>query len=241
MLALDAQGARIEDQHALDDILEFAHVAGPVVVGQRFERFFADLHARAAVLAAKLGQKLARQQRNVLLALAQRRHKKRNHVEAIEEIFAEVALGDLFFEILVGGGDEAHIDAQGLRAADRREQLVVEGAEHLGLGFEAHVADFVEEERSAVGALEGAALLRRSAGLRAVAIAEELGLDVRLGNGGAVELDEDAVAAQALGVNGAGDEFLAGARFAVDEDAAVGGRHEANLLAQRLDAARFRR
>ena len=61
-----------------------------------------------------------------------------------------------------------------------REQLIVEGAEDFGLGLEAHVADFVEKEGAAVGAFEGAALLGRAAGLRAVTVAEELGLDVRL-------------------------------------------------------------
>ena len=120
-----------------------------------------------------------------------------------------------------------------------REHLVVEGAEHLGLGLEAHVADFVEEERSAVGAFEGAALLGWAAGLRAVTIAEEFGFDVVFGNGGAVELDEDAIAAQAFRVDGARDELLAGAGFAIDEDAAVGGRHEPDLLAQRLDRHAF--
>ena len=120
--------------------------------------------------------------RNVLLALAQGRDKERDHVEAIEEIFAEVALGDFLFEIFVGGGDEAHIHAQRLRTADGSEHLVVERAEHFGLGFEAHVADFVEEEGSAVGALEMAALV----GLGAVAYPKELGLNVRLGDGGAV-------------------------------------------------------
>ena len=109
----------IENHDALDDVLEFAHVAGPVVLARACEGFFADLHARAAVLAAKLGEEFAGEERNILLALAERRHKKRDNIEAVEEVFAEVALGDLFFEILVGGGDEAHVDAQGLRAADR--------------------------------------------------------------------------------------------------------------------------
>ncbi len=59
------------------------------------------------------------------------------------------------------------------------------------------------------------------------------------GDGGAVEFDEDAVAAQAFSVNSARDEFLAGAGLAIDEHAAVGGRHEANLLAQRLDRHAF--
>ncbi len=131
-------------------------------------------------------------ERNILLALAQRRHKERHDIEAIKEVFAEVALGDLLFEILVGRGDEAHVDAERLRAADGREQLVVEGAEHLGLRLEAHVAHFIEKERSAVGAFQGAALLGRAAGLRAVAIAEQFRFDVVFGNGSAIEFDKDA-------------------------------------------------
>ena len=46
----------------------------------------------------------------------------------------------------------------GCDGADGVEALFVECAEDLGLGLEAHVADFVEEEGAAVGALEGAAL-----------------------------------------------------------------------------------
>ncbi len=68
-----------------------------------------------------------------------------------------------------------------------------------------------------------------------MAVAEELGLDEVFGDGGAVELDEDAVAAQGLGVHGAGDEFFAGAGLSVDEDAAVGGGHELDLLAEGFD------
>ena len=106
------------------------------------------------------------------------------------------------------------------------------------MSLQAHVADFVEEEGAAVGALEGAAFfggLVGAAGAGAVAVAEEFGLDEVFGDGGAVELDEDAVAAQGLGVHGAGDEFFAGAGFAEDEDAAVGGGHELDLLAEGFD------
>ncbi len=72
-------------------------------------------------------------------------------------------------------------------------------------------------------------------GAGAVAVAEELGLDEVFGDGGAVELDEDAVAAEGFGVDGAGDELFAGAGLADDEDAAVGGRGELDLLAEGLD------
>jgi len=89
-----------------------------------------------------------------------------------------------------------------------------------------------------VGALEGAALfgwLVGAAGACAVAVAEELGFDEVFRDSGAVELDEDAVAAEGLGVHGAGDELFAGAGLAEDEDAAVGGGHQLDLLAQGLD------
>ena len=74
-----------------------------------------------------------------------------------------------------------------------------------------------------------------AAGAGAVAVAEEFGLDEIFGDGGAVELDEGAVFAEGFGVHGASDEFFAGAGFAVDEDAAVGGGHEFDLLAKGFD------
>src|SRR5579871_5875904 len=239
MLAFDAKRAWVEDKHTLDDVLEFADIAGPVILTQRFQRFFAYLHARPAILAAKLSEELAYQKRNVLLALAQRRYKERNHVEAIEEIFSEVALGDLFLEILVRRCDEPDVDVQGLRPTHGREELVIKGAQHLGLRFEAHIAYFVQEERPSVGAFEHASLLWRAAGLRAMPIAEELGLDMRLRNCRAVELNKDAIASEAFCVDGASNQFLACPRLSVDEHAASGGSHKADLLTKRLGRHAF--
>ena len=124
-----------------------------------FEGFFADLNARAAVLAAELGEEFAGQERDVLLAFAQWRHEEGNHIESVEEVFAEISLGDFLFQVFVRGSDETHVYAQRLCAANRRKQLVVESTEHLGLRLETHVADLVEVQGTAVGAFEGSALL----------------------------------------------------------------------------------
>ena len=97
------------------------------------------------------------QERNVLLALAQRRDEEGDDVEAVEEVFAEVAARDLLFQVLVGGGDDAHIGVYGMGCADRQEALFVERAQDACLRLEAHVADLVEEEGATVGALECAA------------------------------------------------------------------------------------
>ena len=55
------------------------------------------------------------------------------------------------------------------------------------------------------GAAEGAAL-----------VAEEFGGEQRVWDGGAIHFDERAASAGGAAMNGAGDEFLAGASFAGD-------------------------
>ena len=72
------------------------------------------------------------------------------------------------------------------------------------------------------------------AGERALLVAEELALDERVGQRGAVELDEGPGPARAQVVDRVGDELLADAGLALQEDGARGGRH---LLDPREDVA----
>ena len=122
--------------------------------------------------------------------------------------------------------------------ADRQKALFVQRAQDACLRLQAHIADLIEEEGPAICPLEGAALFRgrtrRASSHGTATIAEELGLDVVFGDGGAVQLDEDAILAQGFCVHCAADKFLAGATFAVDKDTSVGGGHQLDLLAQRL-------
>ena len=59
---------------------------------------------------AELGEEFAGEERDVFLAVAQGRDVEGDDVEAVEEVFAEVAAGDLLFEVFVGGGDDADVD-----------------------------------------------------------------------------------------------------------------------------------
>ena len=107
-------------------------------------------------------QEMVRQQRNILAALAQRRHEKRNHVQPVEQIFAEISALDLLFQVLVGGGHHPHVHLHRFGRAHRLEPLLLERAQHLGLRPQAHVAHFVQEQRAAVGLLELADLCFRA-------------------------------------------------------------------------------
>src|SRR5437660_759758 len=72
-----------------------------------------------------MAQKSADEKRNIFLALAQRRHRDAHDVQAKEKIVAESSLAHECFEILVGGGDEPHIRAQGLIAAHALERALL--------------------------------------------------------------------------------------------------------------------
>ncbi len=80
------------------------------------------------------------QRRNLLAPLAQRRQPQADDVEAVEEVLAEAALGDERLEVGVGRGDDAHVDLDRMRLAERVDLVVLEEAQQLGLQVEADLA-----------------------------------------------------------------------------------------------------
>ena len=129
------------------------------------------------------------------------------------EILAERALLHQLVEVAVGGHDHAHVHGDGAVAADALHLPLFQDAQQLGLHHQRHVADFVQEQRAAVGLFEFAQVPGGGAGERALLMAEQLGFDQLAGHGRAVQGDERAVAARAALVQGARDQFLARCRF----------------------------
>jgi hypothetical protein len=139
------------------EVFQLAHVAGKIQALQVFERRLGQALGFAAQLLRAFLQEMLGQQRNVVAPLAQRRQAQADHVEAVEQVFAEQALLDPAFQVLVGGGDHPHIGLDRLVAADAVEVAVGQHAQQARLQFGRHVADFVEEQRAALGLLEAAA------------------------------------------------------------------------------------
>ena len=177
---------------------------------------------------------------DVLAALAERRQADRHHVEAEEQVLAEQALVDQDAEVLVGGGDDADVGLDRRSTADGGVFALLEDAKQPGLGLHRHVADFVEEQRAALGLLESAGAPRLGAGEGALLVAEELGFDQVARNCRHVDRDERPVAPLAVVVERAGDKFLAGAGFARDHDGQVGlhqaRQHPVDVLHRRRSA-----
>ena len=173
---VDDLGRRHDDQ-PLDGVLQLADVALPARALQVLERRRREALRPPVVVAAEQVGEVLDQRRDVLAAIAQRRHADRDHAEAEVEILAERALLDLLLEVLVGRGDDADVDLDRPRRSEALDFALLQHAQDLGLRLRAHVADFVEEDRAAVGLLELADLLLGRAGERALLVAEQLRLD----------------------------------------------------------------
>ena len=157
------------------------------------------------------------------MCVAQRRHVDVEDVEAVEEVGAQVALGDGVAGVAIGGGEDADIDILLGARAKAAKLAFLEDAQQLGLGADGHFADLVEQQRAAGGQLEAAGAALDGAGEGAFFVAEDFAFDERFRDGGAVDGDEGPRLARAEVVKGAGDQLLAGAAFAGDEDGDVGG------------------
>ena len=157
--------------------------------------------------------------RDVLAPVAQGRRGDGDDVEPVEEILAEALVPHELRQVLVGGGDDAHVHAQRARAPHALELALLQHAENLRLGDGREIGDLVEEERSAVGQLETPLLAVPCPREGALLVAEELGLEQGLGQGRAVDGHEGPLPARRAVVDGAGGQLLAGPALALDEHA----------------------
>ena len=144
-------------------------------------------------------------------------------VEAEIKILAETAGGGFGGQVAVAGGENADVDANGRVAADAVDFALLDGAQQFGLHAHIHFADFVEQERAAMGRFEFTGAPGEGAGEGAFFVAEQLAFQQGFGNGGAVQRDERAAGAARFAVDMAGEHFLAGSGFACDEHGGFGG------------------
>ena len=227
--------AAAEDRGALDHGRELAHVAGPVVALQQRRVGGRDREVRGTEPGAGMRREVCRERWDIRTSLAQRRQADREHVDAIVEVLAKHAGADQRAEIAMCGRDHAHRDAQRLRAADAFEHAVLQHAQEPHLRRERQLADLVEEQRAAVGALEPAAALRGGTGEAAALVAEQLGVDEARRDRTAVDAQDRPARARRPRVDRTRDDVLAGAGLAEQQDRCLGRRDLldlANDLAQ---------
>ena len=157
---------------------------------------------RAAGALRGLDQDGLGERHDVLGALAQGGQLHPDDVQPEVQIGAELTVLDHPLEVAVGGGDDADVDGDGVIRADRGDGLFLQDAQELGLRRQRQVADLVEEQGAAVGGGDVPGARREGAGERPLGVAEELGLDERLRDGGAIQRAEGPIGARRGPVEG---------------------------------------
>ena len=126
------------------------------------------------------------------------------HDAAAKGVLAGVVrrvLPERFHQIFIGRRNDPHVHLDRLRPTQSLEPLLLQHSEHLGLGRQAHIADFIQKQRAAVRHLKLSAPHHHCAGERALFVAEQFALNERLGDRGAVHLHEWTVGARAMNMD----------------------------------------
>src|SRR6266567_1475362 len=228
---LEMQRAALrEDDGAFHGVLEFADVAGPVVSGELFGMSFGETRQRTIHFPGGHADKVRGKWGDVFATLAQRWNFEGKHNEPIEQILPETAGGHFFFQIAVGGGNNAHVDLARACVADAFNFLLLQDPQQLGLHGQRDFPNLVEKERAAVGEFEPPGLVAHRARERAAHVPKEFAFENVLGDGATVDLDERPIFARAVVMDGPSDELFARPAFASDEHGGLGGSHELDLL-----------
>src|SRR6202795_1439835 len=204
-----------ESDGTLQTIFEFADIAGPIISQHGPHGVAGDLDAASG---SETFKEERRQNGNVGTALAQRRQRNGDDVEAEIEILAEGSFLVFGIEIAVGGGHDTHVHFDLLITAYRADFFLLEKAQELGLHLEWKFADFVEKNCSGVGRLQQSLLGTKCAREGAFFVAEQFAFDEGGDQRSAVYGDKGKVGHGAAEVKGAGDQFLAGSAFAGNQD-----------------------
>ena len=175
-------------------------------------------------LAVACGEVLG-EQGDIFGAAAERRYMDGHAPQPEAEIAPVEVHAHHVVEIPVGCGDEAEIAFHFAHFADGTEAAQLQRPQERALHGEGQFAHFVKEQCAVVGGGEKTLARPVGSGERAPGVSEQMRLHQRFWQGGTVHGDERAGRPQAVGVQGAGEQFLAGPGFPGDEyvDVARGG------------------
>jgi hypothetical protein len=180
-------------------------------------------------------QEVIDKRRDVGAAIPQWRNREMNDVEPVVEILSELALVDQMTEGPVGRRNHPHVDDRPRSfGADLLELAGLEETQQQPLHPQRHLADFIHEHSALVRHFELARLVTIGPGEAALDVTEQLRLEERLRQAGAVHRDEVVVLPRPLGMDGPGDDFLARAAFARNKHLCIGSGDAEDLLTKLL-------
>src|SRR5262249_45932867 len=158
---------------------------------------------------------------NIVYTVPQRRQLDRKHVQPIIKVAPEFPCSHHFREVSMRCGNEPDIGLDCAIRAESFELSLLQCTEQFGLQLHRDIADFIEEERSAISQFQAADLLRNCARECTALVTEKFALQQAGGNRRAIELHEGLMLSVASVVDGTGNQFLACASLAKNQNGRV--------------------
>ncbi|MNV62085.1 hypothetical protein D3C71_1546150 [compost metagenome] len=175
-------------------------------------------------------QQYGAQLRQVLAPLAQRRNHDLDDIETVVQVLAKASLRHIGRQVTVRGADDADIDSLFLLTTQRADFALLNRSQQFGLHGQRQFADLIEKQGAAMRGLKKTFPVLGCPGVGAFFGAKEFSFQQRFRDGAAVDCHHRARGALAVGVQGLGDQFLAGTGFATHQN----GRHAAGHLGDAL-------
>ncbi len=159
-----------------DAILELAHISWPFVLQETFHRARSDLNGFSRRVAI---EEAVHQLRNIGSALAQAGKMDRYDVQAKIKVLAKCSRAISRFEFAVRRRDDANIHGNFVVASHGPNFLLLQNAQQLRLQLERQLANFVQENRSAIRGLKKSSLGLQCAGECALLMTKKLAFHQR--------------------------------------------------------------
>ena len=212
----------------MDDVFKFADVARPIIVLKLFQCFGRECVwlACRGVLAYKVISKIF----DVFFAVAERRKLHRDNVQTVVKVFAETYFENFFFEVAVGGSNDAHVNVARLVGANGADFVILDNAQKFDLSVQRHVADFVEEYGAAVCIFEKTDAFVLRSGEGSAGVPEKLTFEKCLWNSATVDGDKFVVNAS----DGACNQVFTDTGFTLNEHRACVQNGTFHVFAQTL-------
>src|SRR5262249_21386344 len=214
----------------LDHVAQLSNVSRPAVRRELFQGPFRKRGCRTVESARRVVQEVGCQQPDVLQAVAQWRHLDWKDGQTVIQVAADATGFALLPEIVIRGGDHAHVELALVIFPDALNSLLLQHAQQLALKLEGYLANLVEKDGPVVGQLESPDSISQRPREGSLHVTKEFALEELAWNGGTVNRDQGAIASRASLGNGACHQLLASARLPGNQNRGVGRGYDVDLL-----------
>src|ERR1700741_649022 len=205
---------RAQDHVTRHAVFQLANIARPIALLQQLERFARYGRGVALKTAIKLFEEIFDEIGNVVPALAERRQRDGDHIDAIKKIGAKSATRDFLLQQAVGGTDHSSVQLLFFVIANSGEMAVLKDVKQFCLQTGIEFGNLIQKKCSALRHLDAPGLSRMRPGEGALLESEQLAFDERSRDRRTIYLYERTLIPGRALMNKASQDLFAGAAFA---------------------------